>query len=408
MMIVFLAYFAYGTPIVLLGVWHWRKGRLWKKGVEGPDWDPPDVSVLVAVRDEEPVVGRLLEALTGLDYPPENLEVIVVEDESRDRTMEICSRVAAKFSFVRVYHRDVGRGKADALNFAFAKSREEVLALFDADDVPEPQCLRKALRYFDRAEVGAVYGSHRPLNFSESLVSMLLSCETFLYGLVNYAKYTLGLFVGFSGSNLYLRRSALESVGLWDAGSLIEDVDLAVRFARKGIVTRLAPIDCWDESPASLWSLVRQRLRWSGGNFQVGVKHWDSWREMRWLRALDMSVLTLSPVMSFLLLSGWILVGLGVLGLGVSLELVLPLLAGLVVLAVVLIGTAAAVVLTHASSGRSSYLKLILATYPYAAVITMAGAVGMVLVALGLGRRMWFKTPKTGFTEEAWKTRTRL
>ena len=138
----------------------------------------------------------------------------------------------------------------------------------------------------------------------------------------------------------------------------------------------------------------------------MGVKHWDSWREMRWLKALDMSVLTLSPVMSLLLLSGWILVGLGAFGLGVSLELVLPLLAGLVVLAVVLIGTAAAVVLTQASSGRGSYLILILATYPYAAVITLAGAAGMVLVALGMGRMMWFKTPKTGFTEKAWKTQS--
>src|SRR3989304_540444 len=126
---VFLAYFAYGTPIVLLGVWHWRKGRLWKKGLEGPDWDPPDVSVIVAVKDEEPVVGRLLEALTSLDYPPENLEVIVVEDESKDRTLEICNRVAAMFSFVRVFHRGVGRGKAYSLNFAFGKSRGEVLAL---------------------------------------------------------------------------------------------------------------------------------------------------------------------------------------------------------------------------------------------------------------------------------------
>lgn len=403
-----LAYFAYGTPLVLLGVWQWRKGGLWKKTPEGPDWDPPDVSVLVAVRDEEPVVGRLLETLTSLDYPPENLEVIVVEDASKDRTLEICNQVAAKFPFVKVYHRDVGRGKADALNFAFGKSRGEILALFDADDVPEPQCLKKALRYFDRADVGAVYGSHKPLNFSESLVSKLLSCETFLYGLVNYAKYTLGLFVSFSGSNLYLRRSALERVGLWDADSLIEDVDLAVRFARKGILTRLAPIDCWDESPASLWSLVKQRLRWSGGNFQTGVKHWDSWREMPWFRALDMSILTMSPAMSFLLLSGWVLVGLGVFGLGVSLELVLPLLTGLVALAVVLVGTAAAMVLTQAGSGRGSYLKLTVATCPYAAVITLAGAVGMVLVTLGMGRMMWFKTPKTGFTEKPWNTGTRL
>ncbi len=323
----------------------------------------------------------------------------MVEDESKDRTLEICEEYARKFSFVKVFHRDKGMGKADALNFAFGKSNGEIVALFDADDVPERECMKKALRYFDKPEVGAVYGRHKPLNFNESLLSKLLSCETFLYGIVNYAKYTLGLLVSFSGSNLYLRRSSLERVGLWDARLLIEDVDLAVRFARSGILTRLAPIDCLDESPATIKSLLRQRLRWSGGNFQVGVKHWDSWRQMPWIKALDTGILTMSPVMSLLLLSGWVLGGLGTFRIGVSLELVRPLLAGLTALALVLIGTAGAAVLMQVRSNKRSYLKMILATYPYAVLITVASAMGMILVAAGMGKRMWFKTPKTGFMD---------
>jgi cellulose synthase/poly-beta-1,6-N-acetylglucosamine synthase-like glycosyltransferase len=380
-------------------VWRWRKGDLLKES-SAPEWDPPNVSVLIAVKNEEPVAGRLLEALTSLDYPQENLEVIVVEDESKDRTLEICKGFALKCPFVKVFHRDKGRGKADALNFAFGKSKGEIVALFDADDVPERECLKKALLYFDKPEVGAVYGRHKPLNFNESILSKLLSCETFLYGVVNYAKYTLGLFVSFSGSNLYLRRTALERVGLWDARMLIEDVDLAVRFARNRILTRLAPIDCWDESPATIRPLVKQRLRWSGGNFQVGVKHWDCWRQMPWVQALDTSILTMSPVMSLMLLLGWVLGGLGAFRIGVSLELVRPLLAGLMALALVLIGTAATAVLMQVRSDRLSYLKMILATYPYAVLITLASAVGMVLVAVGMGKRMWFKTPKTGFMDQ--------
>lgn len=380
-------------------MWRWRKGTLLKENPSGPEWDPPNISVLIALKNEEPVAGRLLEALTGLDYPQENLEVVVVEDESKDRTLEICKEFAHKFPFVKVFHRDRSRGKADALNFAFGKSNGEIVALFDADDVPERSCLKKALPYFDKPEVGAVYGRHKPLNFNESLLSKLLSCETFLFGIVNYAKYTLGLFVSFSGSNLYLRRSALERVGLWDARLLIEDVDLAVRFARKGILTRLASIDCWDESPATFGPLVRQRLRWSGGNFQVGVKHWNCWKEMSWIMALDTGVLTMSPVMSLMLLSGWVLGGLGLFQVGISLELVRPLLAGLTALALVLIGTAGAAVLMQVRSNRVSYLKMILATYPYAVLITVASAVGMVLVATGLGKRMWFKTPKSGFKD---------
>jgi cellulose synthase/poly-beta-1,6-N-acetylglucosamine synthase-like glycosyltransferase len=387
-------------------VWRWKKGALLKEEPSGPEWDPPNVSVLIAVKNEEPVARRLLEALTSLDYPRENLEIVVVEDESNDRTLEICEEFAHKFPFLKVFHRDTRGGKADALNFAFRKSKGEIIALFDADDVPERECLKKMLRYFDRPQVGAVYGRHKPLNFNESLLSKLMSCETFLYGVVNYAKYTVGLFVSFSGSNLYLRRSALERVGLWDARLLIEDVDLAVRFARNGILTRLAPIDCYDESPAKILPLVKQRLRWSGGNFQVGVKHWDCWREMPWIKALDTSILTMSPVFSMLLLSGWVLGGLGAFRIGVSLELVRPLLAGLMALAFVLTGTAAAAVLMQVRSNRVSYVKMILATYPYAALITLASAAGMILVATGMGRKMWFKTPKTGFRDQRWEAGT--
>src|SRR2546422_10963434 len=101
----------------------------------GEDWDPPNVSVLVPVKNEEKVVGRLLDALVRLDYPKENLEVVVVEDESRDRTLEICKGYSAKYPWIKVFHRDSSLGKGDALNFAFHRSTGEIVATFDADDV---------------------------------------------------------------------------------------------------------------------------------------------------------------------------------------------------------------------------------------------------------------------------------
>ncbi len=369
--------------------------------IAGPEWDPPHVSVLVAVKNEERVVGRLLGALTQLDYPRENLEIILAEDGSKDKTLQICKEYAAKFPWVRVYHRDNSNGKADALNFAFHRSTGEVIATFDADDVPEPQCVRKALRYFDRPEVGAVYGSHEPLNFNQSWISRLLSCELFLFGLVNQAKSALGLFVSFSGSNLYLRRSALEQVGLWDENSLVEDVELAVRFSRARIVTILAPINAGSETPATLRSLVRQRVRWSGGNFQTGAKHWDAWRQMPWLQAFDMGVLTLSPALGLLLLGDWTLMGLGVLRIGVSSPLILPLITATTALSIPLMGAAVAMVLTQVTSRRWSYLKLILEAYPYAVVIALANTMGMFLVTAGFRKRIWYKTDKTGFTDTA-------
>ncbi len=399
MMIVFLAYFAYGTPIVLVGVWHWRKGRLWKKGVEGPDWDPPFVSVLIAVKNEERVVGRLLESLTKLDYPRDSLEVIVAEDGSSDRTLDICKSYAERFPWVKAYHREGSNGKADALNFAFSKSKGEVIATFDADAVPEPECIKKALRYFDQAEVGAVYGRTRAINIGESLISRLLTYEMFLYDLINEAKYALGLFVMFSGSNLYLRRSAIEQVGLWDDKSLTEDIELSVKFAKAGIRVRLAPIMSWSETPARLSSMMKQRIRWSAGSFQTGWKHLDAWKHMPRLQAFDMDMLMLSPVIATLLLIEAFLSGLGALGIGLEPRLVLPLLMTMLGLGAILIGSLAATAPLESKSNRLRHLSMIPVAPLYAAMVALGNAAGMILLTLGFRKRIWYKTEKTGHVD---------
>ncbi len=395
--VLFAAYFAYATPIIIVGIWHYKKHGFGDG--TGEDWDPPNVSVLVPVKNEEKVVGRLLAALARLDYPSENLEVIVVEDGSRDGTLDICREFARRVSWIKVYHREESRGKGDALNFAFHQSTGEIIATFDADDVPEPAAIRKALRYFNGPEIGAVHGYHTTLNLRESIVSRLAAYETFLYRLANDGKYKLRLFVTFSGSNTFFRRSALEKVGLWDPNSLVEDAELAVRFAKARIATRLAPVESGQEMPAKVRSLFRQRIRWSGGNIQTGIKHRDAWRFMPWLRAFDMEALMMSPIVAILALVAWIVLGLGLVRVGLPLGTLYPLLVVMTALNLLYFGILVVTVVSHAKSGVLSYLGLILATYPYAALISAANVAGLLSVVV-MGRKPWLKTEKTGFVDQ--------
>ena len=381
----------------MLGVWRYKKRGFGED--PGEDWDPPNVSVLVPVKNEEKVVGRLLDSLVRLDYPKENLEVVVVEDESKDRTLEICKSYSAKYPWIKVFHRDASLGKGDALNFAFHRSSGEIVATFDADDVPEEQAVKKALRYFNSAETGAVHGFHRTLNLRESIVSRLAAYENFLYRLSNDGKYALGLFVTFSGSNTFFRRSALEKVGLWDPKSLVEDAELSVRFARAHIATRLAPVECWQEMPARVGSLFKQRIRWSGGNMLTGVKHWNAWRSMSLAKTLDMEALMMSPILAVLTFAAWIILGLGIIKVGLPFETLLPLFIVMAAVNVVYVGTLVAAVVSSARSSALSHLGLLLATYPYAALISVANLAAMVLI-LRRGARLWLKTEKTGYVDE--------
>ena len=395
--ILFLVYFVYATPIIMLGVWRYKKRGFGED--PGEDWDPPNVSVLVPVKNEEKVVGRLLDSLVRLDYPKENLEVVVVEDESKDRTLEICKSYSEKYPWIKVFHRDASLGKGDALNFAFHRSSGEIVATFDADDVPEEQAVKKALRYFNSPETGAVHGFHRTLNLRESIVSRLAAYENFLYRLSNDGKYALRLFVTFSGSNTFFRRSALEKVGLWDPKSLVEDAELSVRFARAHIATRLAPVECWQEMPARVGSLFKQRIRWSGGNMLTGVKHWNAWRSMSLAKTLDMEALMMSPILAVLTFAAWIILGLGIIKVGLPFETLLPLFIVMVAVNIVYVGTLVAAVVSSARSSALSHLGLLLATYPYAALISIANLAAMFLI-LRRGARLWLKTEKTGYVDK--------
>src|SRR5881296_256892 len=395
--ILFLAYFAYATPIIMVGIWHYKRHGFGDEN-PGEDWDPPNVSILIPVKNEEKVIGRLLDAVTRLDYPRENLEAVVVEDGSVDRTLEICREYASRFPWVKIFHRNTSRGKGDALNFAFQQSTGEIIATFDADDVPEVQSIRKALRYFNRPEVGAVHGFHRTLNLKESVIARLAAYETFLYRLANDGKYALRLFVTFSGSNTFFRRSALEKVGLWDPTSLVEDAELAVRFARAHIETRLASVESWQEMPAKVGSLFRQRIRWSGGNMLTGIKHWDAWRSMSLVKALDMQVLMMSPILAVLTFAAWLILGLGIGHIGIPVAELVPLFIVMGALNIFYFGTLLTVVVAQAKTGIVSYLTLILATYPYATLLSIANFVGLISV-LVLGRRLWLKTEKTGYVD---------
>lgn len=96
----------------------------------------PKVSVLIPARNEEKVIGRILQRMTELTYPKEKLEVIVIDDASTDLTSEIAEEFAKKYGYIKVVHRkpeDGGKGKPAALNHCLKHATGEIVYCFDAD-----------------------------------------------------------------------------------------------------------------------------------------------------------------------------------------------------------------------------------------------------------------------------------
>lgn len=276
---VFLAFYVglfYNVPVLAAGVRDLRgnkKVRVKKHASE--EAVLPCFSIVVPVKNERTVVGRMLDSLSQLSYPADKFEIVVVDDGSVDGTVEICRGFAASHGNVKFLQRKVSEGKASALNFGLVYSSGDVVAVFDADNVPARDALLRVAEYFHDPRVAAVQGRIHSINSHENMLTQFLSyedavwCEAFLRG-----KDALGLFVHLRGCCQFVRRSVLVDLGGFDADALAEDIEVSARLTEQGYAIKYAAdVRTWQESPSTLMGFLKQRARWFRGHMEVALKY---------------------------------------------------------------------------------------------------------------------------------------
>ena len=267
------------------------------------------ISIVVPVKDEEKVIGRLLEALLKLRYPPDKREILVVEDGSVDRTVEVCSEYVKRYpGQVKLIRKPSSKGKPSALNYALKYVKGDIVGFFDADSVPHPDVLKNVCKYFEDDDVAAVQGRTLSINSDENMLTELISyeeavwCETYLRG-----KDVLNLFVHLRGSCQFVRRDVLQRLGGFDEKSLSEDMELSARLIEEGYKIRYASDICaWQETPADLKGLFRQRTRWFRGSMEVALKYGRLLRKGD-RRSIDAELTLIGPYMFLPCMLGYFL-----------------------------------------------------------------------------------------------------
>jgi len=266
----------YNLPILVAGVRHLRRSRRKSEKRCFEHSNLPTFSIVVPVKSEERVIDRLLDALSRLSYPADKMEIIIVEDGSTDRTLDICMKYAEEHrGNVKILHRTFSNGKPSALNYGIKCAKGEIIGIFDVDSVPATDALLNVCRYFEDAAVAAVQGRTLSINAEENMLTKFISyeeavwCETYLRG-----KDVLDLFVHLRGSCQFIRRNVLERLKGFDEGVLSEDMEFSARLTERGFRIRYAPdVRCWQESPADLGRLFRQRTRWFRGTMEVAFRY---------------------------------------------------------------------------------------------------------------------------------------
>lgn len=223
----------------------------------------PLVSVIIPGKDEGPNLGPLIESLHEQTYG--NLEIIVIDDGSEDRTPEIGRRMEREGRIDRFLRQRVRGGKASAANTGLRWAKGEYIVHIDADSYLREDAIEKSLiPFYQEEQVGAVGGDIRAANASENLTTRAQAFEylkTITLGRTASTEY--GILRIVSGAFGTFRTDTLRRLGGWDVGPGL-DGDLVLKMRKLGLKIMHVPDSvCYTNLPTNLKSLAKQRYRWS-------------------------------------------------------------------------------------------------------------------------------------------------
>jgi cellulose synthase/poly-beta-1,6-N-acetylglucosamine synthase-like glycosyltransferase len=240
------------------------------------DSELPTVSVFVPMHNEEKVAADILSRLVEADFPKDKLEVIPINDHSKDKTKKIIDGFAHRYSFIKPLHRIKGkRGKPAGLNEAMEMATGEIAIVFDADYLPPRGILRDMTIAFKDPEVGAMMGRVIPVNTPKNLLTRLLDLERSAgYQIDQQARYNLKLIPQYGGTVGAFRREQFMAFGGFDENILAEDTELTFNFFIKGWkVLYASRVECYEEVPEEWKTRARQITRWARGHTQVMFRY---------------------------------------------------------------------------------------------------------------------------------------
>ncbi|HEX9243847.1 MAG TPA: cellulose synthase family protein [Anaeromyxobacter sp.] len=245
----------------------------------------PRVTIQLPIFNELCVTERLIDAVARIEYPRDLLEIQVLDD-STDETQQIARACverhrAAGLDMVYVHRTNRQGFKAGALEHGLTTAKGELVAIFDADFVPEADFLRRSVHHFTDPEVGLVQARWGHLNREYSLLTQVQAI--FLDGhfvIEHGARSRSGRFFNFNGTAGIWRRQAIVDGGGWQHDTLTEDLDLSYRAQVKGWrFVYLTDLVTPAELPVDMNAFKAQQHRWAKGSIQTALKLWPVVRD---------------------------------------------------------------------------------------------------------------------------------
>lgn len=249
-----------------------------------PTQELPIYSILVPLFREPEVVAILIDGLKRLNYPAHRLDIKLILEEQDFETINTLStlELPAQFEILTVPSGQP-QTKPRALNYALPFVIGDYVVIYDAEDIPDPDQLKKALALFqiDGDDLACVQAQLNYYNRSENWLTRQFTIEyAMLFDIILPGYEKMGLPIPLGGTSTHFRTNLLRQIGGWDAYNVTEDADLGMRLARAGYRCKILQSTTYEEANCQTINWLRQRSRWCKGWLQTWLIHMREPRQL--------------------------------------------------------------------------------------------------------------------------------
>ncbi|WP_457637574.1 glycosyltransferase family 2 protein [Oceanithermus sp.] len=237
----------------------------------------PRYTILVPVYKEANIIGLLMRNLARLDYPKDKLEILVLVEEDDPETLE-AAKAANPPDTVRfvVVPDGVPKTKPRACNMGLLFATGEYLVIYDAEDRPDPDQLKKAVAAFRKGpeNMVCVQAALNYFNWNENFLTKMFTLEySYWFDYILPGLYQLDLPIPLGGTSNHFKTDKIRELDGWDPFNVTEDADLGIRAAMHGYTVGVINSTTYEEANSRTGNWIRQRSRWIKGYMQTALVH---------------------------------------------------------------------------------------------------------------------------------------
>lgn len=232
----------------------------------------PRVSVILSTYNESHRVKECIDNLYS-SYYKDKIDLVVVNDCSKDDTLEILKKLKKKYGFT-LLNNEVNLGKTASLNKAFNFTKEDIIITIDSDIRVSRKAMYEMLARLQDEKVALVSCQYTPKQ--DSLIARLQGVEFGFISVISHSLSIISSIMGLMGGCMAVKREPFIKVGLYDASSLTEDAELTYKINELGYRSEICKEVVKCQVHESVKPIYKQRLRWAAGNLVEAIRHFKT------------------------------------------------------------------------------------------------------------------------------------